>query len=362
MKNNPIELKIYGEIGSVNDGKSFTDTLENLEKEGCKNLTIRLHTYGGSVFEGVAMFNALQRSKIHIKIVVDGVAASMGSLLLMAVNEVEIADNGFIMIHSPVTTTSGNAKEHSGSAKLLLDIENNFARQYAAITGLTENEIRDRWFDGKDHWINAADAVKIGLANRVIPGIVKNIELLDINSFTNMNYKNVYNKYAAIFNTKNNSEMKKKLIEMFDLKELNEESSDTAVLIRLKEIFDGLKQQIENKSLEEEKANEKAVKSILNAAFNDKKITASEITALEKLGKDAGSDMLLSVISMMSKKQPLVIASLIKDTRTTPVPGVRTGKDKSEWTLKDYRMFAPKELLKNPGLYEKLIKNEFNQD
>ncbi|MBL7973062.1 MAG: ATP-dependent Clp protease proteolytic subunit, partial [Prolixibacteraceae bacterium] len=75
MANNQ-EIKVYGDIGYKNNSSTLINTLTNLEKTGCKELTIRLHCYGGSVFEGNVMFNLLKSSQIKIKIVIDGIAAS----------------------------------------------------------------------------------------------------------------------------------------------------------------------------------------------------------------------------------------------------------------------------------------------
>ncbi|MEI7504813.1 MAG: ATP-dependent Clp protease proteolytic subunit, partial [Paludibacter sp.] len=96
------EIKLYGSIGSSGiNSFDFSTQLSELEKSGCKSLTIHMHCYGGSVFEGNVIYNALKNSKMSIKIVVDGIAASMASIILLAVKDVDIAENGYVMVHRP---------------------------------------------------------------------------------------------------------------------------------------------------------------------------------------------------------------------------------------------------------------------
>lgn len=354
------EIKLYGDIGRRNNGESLSDVLDKLEKSDCKNLTIRLHSYGGSVFEGMVMFNAMQRSKIHIKIIIDGIAASMASVLLMAVDDVEIVENGFIMIHVPSVSTQGDSKAHGQAAKLLIDIENNFSRQYSIKTGLTEEEVKAKWLDGKDHWLNADEAVKMGFANRKIASVAKGMESLDKESVRSMDVRNVYDKYAAIFTNKNDDEMKKELIRVFELTDLTEESSDTAVINQLKEKFDKLEAQVKENKEKEQAKKTKTIKSMLDSAVNEGRVTASLRHSLEVVGETSGVDVLSSVLSGMKTRVP--IAQLI----TPESKGVQSEekgiKNKKDWTLDDYRMHAPRELMNNPTLYDELINKEHGSD
>ena len=357
----PQEIKLYGDIGTwKNNGETFTDTLDNIEKSGCKDLTIRMHCYGGGVFEGNVMFNSMQRSKMKIKIVIDGIAASMASVILMAADEVEITDNGFVMIHTPSGFTQGNAKAHEQAIKLLYDLENNFAKQYASKTGLGVDQVKSKWFDGSDHWLNADEAVKYKFANRKIPSISKGMQSLDKEAVLSMNIKNVYNRYTAILTNKNETEMKKELIEFFQLSGLTEESTDEEVLQALKDRFAELEQKVEQGNSEGEAAKAATIKSMLDSAIKDSKITADLRATYEMVGKTSGIEALYSILAGIVKRQP--IASMIANESKHQASTTSTVKNKKDWTLDDYRMNAPKELTSNPALYNQLVEKEYGKD
>lgn len=355
------EIKLYGDIGTwKNNGETFTNTLYEIEKTGCKDLTIRMHCYGGSVFEGNVMFNALQRSKMKIKIIIDGIAASMASVFLMAADEVEIADNGFIMIHTPSGFTQGNAKAHEQATKLLYDLENNFSKQYANKTGLGVDQVKLQWFDGNEHWLNADEAVKYKFASRKIPSLSKGMQSLDKEVVSTMNIKNVYNRYTAILTNQNEKEMKKELIEAFPLTGVTEETPDAEFIQALKDKFAELEEQVEQGNAEGEAAKASTIKSMLDNAVNESKITADLRTTYEMVGKTSGIEALSSILSSITKRQPIV-NMITKEAKGQPSTAV-TIKNKKDWTLDDYRMNAPKELINNPKLYDQLVEKEYGKD
>ncbi|KAK0329192.1 hypothetical protein LTR94_037805, partial [Friedmanniomyces endolithicus] len=74
-----------------------------------EQLTVRINSYGGSVTDGIAIHNALKRHKATVTTVVDGIAASIASLIAMAGDTVEMAENAQIMIHAPWGWNSGNS-------------------------------------------------------------------------------------------------------------------------------------------------------------------------------------------------------------------------------------------------------------
>lgn len=354
----PQEIKLYGDIGTwKNNGETFTNTLYEIEKTGCKDLIIRMHCYGGSVFEGNVMFNALQRSNMKIKIIIDGIAASMASVFLMAADEVEIADNGFIMIHTPSGYTQGNAKAHEQATKLLYDLENNFSKQYANKTGLGVDQVKLKWFDGNEHWLNADEAVKYKFATRKIPSLSKGMQSLDKEAILTMDVKNVYNRYTAILTNQNDKEMKKELIEAFQLTGVTEESTDEEIIQALKDKFAELEQQ---GNAEGEAAKASTIKSMLDNAIKESKITTDLRATYEMVGKTSGIEALSSILSSIVKRQPIV-SMITKEAKGQPATAV-TVKNKKDWTLDDYRMNAPKELVNTPGLYAQLVEKEYGKD
>jgi ATP-dependent Clp protease, protease subunit len=345
MKN---EIKLYGEIGTYDiSGVRVSSQISEIQQKGYGNLTIRLHSPGGSVFEGNMIYNAIVHSPMKIKIIVDGIAASMAAILLLAADEVEICENAFVMVHKPQSNGIRDSDTLLQEVKLLKDIENQMAQCYKRKTGTDINTFFANWMDGKDHWLNAEEAVTYGFANRVIPAITSNVENLDKNKITSLGIKNIYNQFKASLN--NTDDMKKLLIDTFQLQGVTEQSTDEEVLTKLREMIDKLKQG--NKDTGE------AVATLVGNARQSGLISEQMEDTYKNIGMTSGIAVLSNVLGSLKPQQPVInIASLIKDARTTP----NAKKNNiSDWTLDDYRKYAPNELRDNPKLYEELYKKEY---
>ncbi len=358
------EIKLYGIIGDwENNGASFSNKLLSLESSGCKELIIRMHCYGGSVMEGNVIFNAIQRSKMKIKIIIDGIAASMASIIILAANEVEIAENGFVMVHVPTGSSDGNASTHAQTTKLLNDLENNFSKVYSSKSGLSIDQVKSKWFDGLDHWLNADEAVSYGFATRKIPAVTGNLQSLNKSDLITMNLKSVYGRYTALLSNSNNNEkeMKKELIEYFKLKGVTEESSDTAVLQLIKDHFEGIKRDLDELEKMLDAENKRAIKSMVSGALKAGKIYSPQCDFYEKLGITSGLDVLSTVLENFIKR-PSIASMIVPEARGNYETGSGKGKGKNLWTLEDYRKYAPKELGNDSKLYNELVEKEFGKE
>ena len=96
--NGVAELSIYDEIGSYGvPAKAFIDEMKSLGN--ISELTLRINSPGGSVFDGIAIYNALKRHPAKVIVTVEGLAASIASVILCAGDEVVMPKNALIMIH-----------------------------------------------------------------------------------------------------------------------------------------------------------------------------------------------------------------------------------------------------------------------
>ena len=94
------EIVIYDEIGAFGiPAKAFVDELKALGPVA--ELTVRINSPGGSVFDGVAIYNALKRHDAAITVWIDGIAASIASMIAMAGDEVVMPENAMLMLHDP---------------------------------------------------------------------------------------------------------------------------------------------------------------------------------------------------------------------------------------------------------------------
>ena len=158
------EVSIYDEIGAYGvSAKSFLDELGALPDDG--PLTLRLNSPGGSVFDAVAIYNALKRHAGPVSVWIDGIAASAASYVAMAGDEVVMPENAFLMIHDPSGVVFGTADDMRAMAEALEKIKGSLVAGYAAKSGGSEDDIAALM--AKETWLDAAEAVELGFADRL---------------------------------------------------------------------------------------------------------------------------------------------------------------------------------------------------
>ena len=162
---------VLGNIGDRWDenGVIAADMVKDLSKLEASRITLRINSYGGSVTDGLAIYNALKRHTAPVHAVIEGVALSCASYIAMAADTIEMADNAQMMIHAPWGMTAGNARELREQADMLDRYAKSMAGAYASKSGKPADEIMAILTDGKDHWYSAAEAVNAGFADTVGP-------------------------------------------------------------------------------------------------------------------------------------------------------------------------------------------------
>lgn len=158
-----VEMAIYNDIGGM--GITAQQMLGDLESIGDRNLTLRMNTQGGDVFDGIAIYEALKRRRSPVTCVVDSLAASIGSVIAMAADKVVMARPAKMMIHDAHGATSGNAAEVGKFVDLLDRTSDTIAGIYADHTGGDAAFWRDLMRN--ETWFTAEEAVDAGLADEV---------------------------------------------------------------------------------------------------------------------------------------------------------------------------------------------------
>ena len=167
------EIFIYGDIGESWWGESVTaaDFVRELAALDVDVLTVRINSYGGSVSDGIAIYNAIKRHKADVTVAIDGVACSIASLIAMSGDSVEMAENALLMIHAPWGAAMGNSATMREYADLLDTWAQAMATSYAAKTGRPADEMLALLTDGADHWYTAAEASDEGFVDSVVAAI-----------------------------------------------------------------------------------------------------------------------------------------------------------------------------------------------
>lgn len=172
LSDSEAEIDIEGEI--VSDPWMDTDTSASQFRDLLKQIgdakTINLHinSPGGDVFEGVAIYNMLKQSKAQIHVYVDGLAASIASVIAMAGDTIYMPANSMLMIHNPWTFGQGNADDFRKLADDMDKIAESMKTSYLSKSnGKIDEDTLSELMD-QETWLTAKEAVDYGLADEVL--------------------------------------------------------------------------------------------------------------------------------------------------------------------------------------------------
>lgn len=164
------EIWLYEQVGQSFWGegisaKQFQKELTALGK--VTTINVRINSPGGDVFEGFAIYNQLQQHPAKIEVDVDGLAASIASIIAMAADpgHLRIARNAMLMIHNPQGGSYGDERELLRVANLLKTVKGNLADTYVARSANKRADV-EAWMDDET-WFTAEDAVAHGFADAV---------------------------------------------------------------------------------------------------------------------------------------------------------------------------------------------------
>lgn len=157
------EIYLYDSVGGFFGvtAKQFAKDLKALGS--VKTIDLRVNSDGGDVFDGRAIYTQLAQHPARIVARVDGIAASIASLICMAADEIRMADGAFMMIHNAWGVSIGNSAEMRRMADLLDSVDTTIQETYAARTKNSVADIKG-WMD-EETWMPAQDAVDKGFAD-----------------------------------------------------------------------------------------------------------------------------------------------------------------------------------------------------
>lgn len=174
---NTISLYIYGDVegdsrdwwtGNVIESETsanhFRDELAKYPE--AKQIDVFINSYGGSVFEGTAIYNQLKRHPAHKTVYIDGFACSIASVIAMAGDEIVMPRNALMMIHNMWMGVSGNAAELRKAADDLDTINAAGRAAYLDRVGekLSEDELAGMM--DAETWLTAEQCIEYGFADQ----------------------------------------------------------------------------------------------------------------------------------------------------------------------------------------------------
>lgn len=218
ISNSEAELTVYGYISMESSWFFDTVTSKQFAKElsalgNVKKITVKINSGGGDVFAAHAIYSLLKENSAKIITVVEGIAASAASVILMAGDEIIVPSTGFVMIHNPSTFASGEAKDFIKMAETLEVIKNGILNAYVERTGKTKEEI-SKMMD-EETWLTGEDAVREGFADSIekedlqFSNGVMNQKMLIVNSISHdlSSFKNFPSEKLKIKNSTENDSL-----------------------------------------------------------------------------------------------------------------------------------------------------------
>ena len=187
--NNSVDVTdvyLFNDIGTF--GVSAQSFVEEIKEYEGKELAIHINSLGGEVFDGMAIYSIIQRRKAKTTVYIEGIAASIASVIALAADEVIMSENSLLMIHNAWGGTQGDASEMRKQADVLDKITNEIAEIYVKKTNLPYDEIIRLM--SEETWLTAEEAVAMGFVDSISEPI-KVAAKYDVSKFKNITMEKV---------------------------------------------------------------------------------------------------------------------------------------------------------------------------
>ena len=192
-----VDVYIFDEIGM--GGVNAQGFIEEIKSFKDSPMNLHINCVGGDVFDGMAIFNIIKKRTAKTTVYIEGIAASMGSVIALAADNVVMAENSLFMIHNAWGGAMGEAKEMKKTAKLLDKISGEIADIYVKKTKLPYDKVKEMM--DEETWLNAEEALELGFIDSISDAI-KVAAKYDVSKFKNITNKEIKNKLSINIKSK----------------------------------------------------------------------------------------------------------------------------------------------------------------
>ena len=163
-----VAILLYGDVGDgqrVDSGRVVAELI-SLQAMYDK-IDVRINSCGGDVFSGIAIYTALRNSKADITIYIDGVAASIAGVIALCGKPLYMSPYAKLMLHSVSGGAWGNASDLRDMATQMDSLQGDLAAMIAGRCGMKQEDVLSKYFDEKDHWLSAREALEMKLIDGI---------------------------------------------------------------------------------------------------------------------------------------------------------------------------------------------------
>ena len=192
-----VDVYIFDEIGM--GGVNAQGFIEEIKSFKDSPMNLHINCVGGDVFDGMAIFNIIKKRTAKTTVYIEGIAASMGSVIALAADSVVMAENSLFMIHNAWGGAMGEAKEMKKTANLLDKISGEIADIYVKKTKLPYDKVKEMM--DEETWLNAEEALELGFIDSISDAI-KVAAKYDVSKFKNITNKEIKNKLSINIKSK----------------------------------------------------------------------------------------------------------------------------------------------------------------
>ena len=192
-----VDVYIFDEIGM--GGVNAQGFIEEIKSFKDSPMNLHINCVGGDVFDGMAIFNIIKKRTAKTTVYIEGIAASMGSVIALAADNVVMAENSLFMIHNAWGGAMGEAKEMKKTAKLLDKISGEIADIYVKKTKLPYDKVKEMM--DEETWLNAEEALELGFIDSISDAI-KVAAKYNVSKFKNITSKEIKNKLSINIKSK----------------------------------------------------------------------------------------------------------------------------------------------------------------
>ncbi|MBR6287604.1 MAG: ATP-dependent Clp protease proteolytic subunit [Bacteroidaceae bacterium] len=327
--NDPSEavVLLYGEVGDGErvDSSIVVSELLMLERD-YKKIAVHINSVGGDVFSGMAIYGALKASKSAITIYVDGVAASIAAIIALCGKPLYMSPYAKLMLHSVKGGTFGNASDLRKTADMVESLEDSLSEMIAGKCGMTKEEVKTRYFDETDHWLNAQEALEM----KLIDGIY---EMPDENAPSSDKSEDIYQYFnnRLVFKSQKKNDMAF-LDDIKTVPSFADVADENAAIAKIKELekqagrVAGLEDQCKALQKTVDNLKKQKTESFINQAIADGKITEAQKDSYMKLMAADEASTMAVINGMKTPAKPVKRAKDFIDET-----GADTGLAQKSW-------------------------------